>query len=380
MTNELAAAMRRATELTRAFDLNGATKVIQDALAGRAMPSPPADPTEHPRLPDGDRTPAPPVVIPKALGGRLLRPLSEVVRTLKNGRATLLKAPRPGHPRPAVPEGAQFLARSFACAHGARQYKLFIPAGRDDAPRGLIVMLHGCQQNPDDFATGTKMNAIACANNLVVAYPSQPQSANAAGCWNWFAPAHQMRDRGEPAILAGITRELMTEFGLGRDRVFVAGLSAGGAMAAVMLETYPDLFSGAGIHSGLAYGSANDVMSAFAAMKGDATNVVLRKSDKQPFPVRTIIFQGNADGTVNPKNARRIVDSKVNPQWAASSHSGEANGQTFNREVFTQGKEVIELWSIAGAGHAWSGGDSAGSYASQKGPDASAEMIRFFLD
>lgn len=373
MTTDFAAAMRRATGLTRAFDLSGATKVIQEALAGK--PTSATAPLDLPTLTPPQHT-APEPSTPKTLGSRILRPLSEVVRTLKEGRATVLYAPQARRPAPAVPAGAQFVARSFTGRDGSRQFKLFIP---EAAPRGLIVMLHGCKQNPDDFAVGTKMNEVAARNNLLVAYPSQTNSANAGGCWNWFAPAHQMRDRGEPSILAGMTRELMHEFGLEREQVFVAGLSAGGAMAAVMLETYPDLFSGAGIHSGLAYRSANDVMSAFAAMRGDATRVAVGATVKHPYSARVIIFHGDADSTVHPRNARRILTERVDPNWAVIKAMGETNGQKFVQEVFTHGDNVVELWSVTGAGHAWSGGDPLGSYASANGPNASSEIVRFFL-
>jgi poly(hydroxyalkanoate) depolymerase family esterase len=240
-------------------------------------------------------------------------------------------------------------------------------------------MLHGCKQNPDDFATGTKMNEVAAENNLIIAYPSQPSSANSGGCWNWFTPAHQMRDRGEPAILAGLTQELMNEFGFAREQVFVAGLSAGGAMAAVMLETYPELYSAAGIHSGLAYRSANDVMSAFAAMRGEMAKVGPEVAVKHPYAIRTIIFQGDADTTVHPRNARRIIEGRVGKNWTVAKDDGAANGQRFRKETYAFGKDAVELWSIAGAGHAWSGGNPDGSYASRTGPDASAEFVRFFL-
>lgn len=374
MTSSLAAAMRRATELTRAFNLTDATNVIQAALSGQQSAS-------APRADGGQLLTVPLSAEPKPARQRqrTLRPLGEVVRTLKEGRATVLDLPRVRQPVVIVPEGAQFLARSFACEAGSRQFKLFIPAAGAEPPRGLIVMLHGCQQDPDDFALGTRMNEVAASHNLIVAYPSQPMSANAGGCWNWFAPAHQARDRGEPAILAGMTHQLMKEFGFGRAQVFVAGLSAGGAMAAVMLETYPDLFGGAGIHSGLAYRSAHDVVSAFAAMRGDAADAVPTVLTKRSYPTRTIIFQGDADKTVHPGNARRIIGGLVDPHWAVAKQRGESNGQAFSKEVYRNSEHLVELWSIAGAGHAWSGGDPNGSYASPAGPDASAEIVRFFL-
>ena len=373
MTTDFAAAMRRATDLTRALNVSEATRVIQQALAGGSnTPAPPeSDERQALEAPKADASRS------RMLGNRILRPLAEVVRTLKEGRTALVDAPHARHPTTSVPDRAQFIARSFACKEGTRQFKLFVPELAKSKPRGLIVMLHGCKQNADDFAVGTRMNKVATDNNLIVAYPTQSNAANAGACWNWFVPAHQMRDRGEPAILAGLTRELMQEFGLQRDQVFVAGLSAGGAMAAVLLETYPDVFSRAGIHSGLAYRSANDVMSAFAAMRGDATKIsgTHVKSDAS----RLIIFHGDADQTVHSTNARRILLEHVDATWAVVKDAGEANGQRYSKEVFTQGKRIVEIWSIAGAGHAWSGGDRRGSFASPNGPDASAEMARFFL-
>ena len=248
-------------------------------------------------------------------------------------------------------------------------------------------MLHGCKQNPDDFSAGTAMNAVAEAHGLIVAYPSQSSSANTASCWNWFNPADQMRGSGEPAIIAGITRAIASEFAIKHRRVFVAGLSAGGAMAAVMGETYPDLYAGVGIYSGLAYGSANDVMSAFAAMRGDTSIAPRAKgcaSSRAEQRVRTIVFQGNADRIVHPSNADRII-----AQAAAdvpSHHSRQervfTNGRSYTRTIVADadGTSVLEYWLIEGVGHAWSGGHPSGSYTDANGPHASAEMVRFFLN
>jgi poly(hydroxyalkanoate) depolymerase family esterase len=233
------------------------------------------------------------------------------------GLTALLRTRQP----PSVPDGAQFLSRSFTCAAGARTYKVYIPASAADRPNGLVVMLHGCKQDPDDFAAGTKMNAIAEARGLAVAYPAQSISSNTASCWNWFNPADQVRGAGEPSIIAGLTGEIVSELNIDPNMVFVAGLSAGGAMAAVMAATYPDLYAAVGIHSGLAFKSANDVVSAFAAMRGErgpTTPGHWRAIPEQAPCQRTIVFQGTADQIVRPSNAVNIVDA------ASRQHNGAA--------------------------------------------------------
>jgi poly(hydroxyalkanoate) depolymerase family esterase len=318
------------------------------------------------------------------------RPLGEVLKRLREGKARIGALDWPAtrarrQPLP-IPKGARFLHRSFACAAGMRSYKLYIPASAPERPLGLVVMLHGCKQDPDDFATGTNMNTLVEQYRVLVAYPHQPNSANASSCWNWFRPADQMRDAGEPSIIAGLTREIISEFGLDRDRVFVAGLSAGGAMAAVMGETYPDLYGAMGIHSGLAYGSANDVVSAFAAMRGESGAVQRTKPDsKSACPgIRTIVFQGSADAIVHSSNADRIVSaarSQAVPGRAWEESSASSGGRSYTRAVLsgTEGGPILEYWLIDGAGHAWSGGQHEGSYTDPSGPDASAEMMRFFF-
>jgi poly(hydroxyalkanoate) depolymerase family esterase len=306
------------------------------------------------------------------------RPLGETVRILREGRrhvSPLLFKGKERHPQIEVPAGAEYLARSFSSAAGSRGYKLYIPASIKDRPHGMIVMLHGCTQNPDDFAAGTAMNALAEVHGLLIVYPAQTRANNPSSCWNWFRPTDQMRDQGEPAILAGLTRALALQFNVGRERTFVAGLSAGGAMAMVMAETYPDLFAAAGIHSGLDYRSANDVVSALAAMRGShSPSATLRSAD---VAVRMIVFHGASDATVHPSNSDRIA-ARVGSSGKATSQT--ARGAGYTRTAFgPEHAPLLEQWSIDHLGHAWSGGSAAGSFTDQRGPDASAEMVRFFL-
>jgi poly(hydroxyalkanoate) depolymerase family esterase len=282
-----------------------------------------------------------------------------------------------------LPEGAQFRHETHAGAAGSRRYRLYVPARAEAGLQGLVVMLHGCTQSPEDFAAGTGMNAVAERHGLLVAYPAQTGSDNPMSCWNWFRPGDQVRGAGEPAILAGLTEHVRNAFGIGRDRVFVAGLSAGGAMAAIMAEAYPDLYAAAGIHSGLAPGSANDVVSAFAAMQGKAA--IQAPPIRRPGAARVIVFHGNADPTVHPANADRIVAGlrgTASVRIERTEHAGVGARRAYTRTVARQADETtaFEAWIVDGAQHAWSGGKPGGSYTDPAGPDASAEMVRFFLE
>jgi poly(hydroxyalkanoate) depolymerase family esterase len=279
-----------------------------------------------------------------------------------------------------VPNGAAYESRTFACAAGSRVYKLYTPSKARAAPP-LIVMLHGCTQNADDFALGTGMNALAEEHGFIVAYPEQPSGANQMGCWNWFNPQDQHRGKGEPSIIAGLTGALIAEMNIDPERVFVAGLSAGGAMAEVMSATYPDVFAGAGVHSGLVYGVASDTASAFMAMSGNAKGPSRRATDR----VRTIIFHGGSDQKVHPTNAELILAEAragLSSHHLETTERGTANGRAYNRTVVadTRGVPQVEYWAIEGLGHAWSGGSPEGSHTDRNGPDASREMLRFFLE
>jgi poly(hydroxyalkanoate) depolymerase family esterase len=278
----------------------------------------------------------------------------------------------------------EFLSASLRNQAGSRDYKIYIPSRYDktaDSTYPLIIMLHGCKQDPDDFAAGTMMNEIAEEHGCIVVYPAQTNAKNMSYCWNWFNSSDQQRDRGEPSIIADITRRVMDEYQVDRRRVYVAGLSAGGAMAAIMGQAYPDLFAAVGIHSGLAVGAASDVASAFAAMN---TGASASKYHANHIPVARpiIVFQGDSDTTVHPKNAPQVLSQFAGDGVDVITQNHKtSHGCNYTKTIYrdSNGKEIAEQWLIHGAGHAWSGGSVAGSYTDPKGPCASREMLRFFL-
>jgi poly(hydroxyalkanoate) depolymerase family esterase len=282
-----------------------------------------------------------------------------------------------------LPPGAQFLSGSYSNAAGTRDYKLYVPSSCGEQPMPLLVMLHGCTQNPDDFAAGTQMNALAEEKQCLVAYPAQAKSVNPSKCWNWFNALDQKRDQGEPSIIAGIAQHVMEEYPVDPRQVFVAGLSAGGAMAVIVGTLYPEIFAAVGVHSGLPFASARDLPSALAAMRGGARPARGRKDGGIPI----IVFHGDRDTTVHPRNGDELMVQGVHNQTggkdvpAASVREGSVpNGHSYTQTTHLQadGSPLAEHWVIHGAGHAWSGGSTQGTYTDDKGPDASREMMRFF--
>ena len=300
-----------------------------------------------------------------------------------------------GAPGPdVVPAGGRFVERSFTNAAGTRAYKLYVPSGYTGQEVPLVVMLHGCTQDPDDFAAGTRMNAQAEERTFIVAYPQQGGGSNMQKCWNWFKDADQGRGRGEPSIIAGITCEVLGEYNVAPDRVYVAGMSAGGAMAAIMGSAYPDLYAAVGVHSGLAPGAAHDLPSALSAMHGGGMgpmgarpSSVGATAGASGRSVPLIVFHGDRDSTVHSRNADAVIsyyragilDGKTAPPVRV--RQGQVpDGYSYTRSTQhdADGRPVIEHWNVHGLGHAWSGGGRAGSYTDSNGPDASAEMMRFF--
>jgi poly(hydroxyalkanoate) depolymerase family esterase len=296
-------------------------------------------------------------------------------------------------------ERTQFSEHTYTGSAGTRRYKLFIPSAYRGQPLPLVVMLHGCTQTPDDFATGTRMNMLAEERACFIVYPAQTQRANMSKCWNWFQASNQHRDQGEPAIIAGLVRELLLTYGLDHERVYVGGLSAGGAMAVILGRAYPELFAAIGVHSGLPYAAAHDLPSAFAAMHQRDTSGPSIAHPEIPQAWRgaipTIVFHGDLDTTVHPCNGEKIVSqsagaSAFNAGDGSSAAGameeacagGTPGGHSYTRRLFKDvtGEVLGEYWLVHGAAHAWFGGDPRGSYTDPKGPDASSEMMRFFLE
>jgi poly(hydroxyalkanoate) depolymerase family esterase len=276
---------------------------------------------------------------------------------------------------------ARFLAKTFRNKAGSRPYKLYIPGGYHGQPVPLIVMLHGCTQSADDFAAGTRMNLAAEAHTCLVAYPEQTNAANMQKCWNWFNAGDQQRDGGEPSLIAGITRTVMHDYAVDPVRVYVAGLSAGGAAAAIMGNAYPELYAAVGVHSGLACGAARDMQSAFRVMQHGG-DLHARSGRQRAVPV--IVFHGERDTTVNTRNGDAVAAQALQgvPVRTSVVSGRVPGGHAYRRtlHVDDNGTTLVEHWVVQGGGHAWFGGSPAGSFTDPRGPDATSEMLRFFLD
>jgi poly(hydroxyalkanoate) depolymerase family esterase len=377
--------MMEATRLTRAGRLSEATAVIQALLGKEAQASP------QPTGGTGTALPAPKLELaaidgdvsthaaPGVFAPKISLPPKGLVLPHLTGR----KAPSRSE---IAPSAGQYIAAAFNGTAGPHTYKLYIPSRLGGGPRPLIVMLHGCTQSADDFAAGTRMNFAAEDSGTFVLYPEQSLTANAQKCWNWFKPADQQRGRGEPGLIAAMTRHVMRTHPIDARRIYIAGLSAGGAAAAIMGEAYPDLFAAVGVHSGLACGAARDLPSAFAAMRGTGLTMsggAAPRSSEERAITPTIVFHGDQDKTVHPRNGAEVVArASVEGNWERVSARDGPQGHRYTRSKLRDhsGQVVLEKWEIHGGGHAWSGGSRAGSFTEPAGPDATAHMLKFFLD
>jgi len=412
--------IQQATQLTRAGKLAEATAAIQRALGGGTAPQPaPANPQLNPGRVFDMEMPAAPVPAPAADGAVADAPAPTPAAapavspnpapdiTSRAPDATPAPdraAPAPRQPAPASDRAAPTLERRAAdspqqnddpgqfisvaparpWSHAARPYKLYVPPRHAGRALPLVVMLHGCTQNPDDFAAGTGMNQRAREQGFFVLYAEQTRQANPTLCWNWFKPEHQRRGGGEPALLAGMVQEVAAQYGIDPRRVYIAGLSAGGAMAAITAAEYPDVFAAVGVHSGLPRGAARNVMGALAVMRsGGSAAAPAAPAADAPLPVPAIIFHGDADRTVHPRNGERLAGAALRKDTAAPQVSrgtaGAGRGYTRSVHAGPDGAAVAEHWLVHGMGHAWSGGSTAGTYTDASGPDATAEMLRFFF-
>ncbi|MDH0735055.1 extracellular catalytic domain type 1 short-chain-length polyhydroxyalkanoate depolymerase [Achromobacter spanius] len=367
--------MSQATRLTRSGNLAAATAAIQAALMGVQ----PTAASAAPRYDEADVIDVEAREVP-ASSPSASSPAAAPSPARDDGAAPTSKPTHRAPGESSATQGDFFTAGSFRNSAGQRAYKLYVPPGVNGQARPLVVMLHGCTQDADDFAAGTAMNDAARKQGFYVLYPVQPRETNPQKCWNWFKHNHQQAGKGEPSILADMTRHVIAEYGIDTRRVYVAGLSAGGAMAAILADTYPQLYAAAGVHSGLAAGAAKDLPSALSAMKG----IGVRPGAASSTPVPTIVFHGDRDSTVHPANAGAVVaasagaDARVQSQRVAGANQGRDS----TKRVYTnaQGKVLAEYWEVHGAGHAWAGGSPKGSYTDLSGPDATQEMLRFFFE
>ncbi|WP_350557473.1 PHB depolymerase family esterase [Psychrobacter sp. CAL346-MNA-CIBAN-0220] len=382
--------LQEAMTLMQSGDLKAATIAIQNNLSGIASASDTANNimVDLPMPQDGL---AP---MGKLIDVNKLQGFTDTMKHFKLDLPTVMNmsAGVNTHSEQPIPDNAQFLKGTLKSSQGSHDYRLYIPSSYAQAvEKGLrlplIVMLHGCTQSPEDFAAGTRMNELAEQHRCLIVYPSQPASANQNRCWNWFNPTDQQQGQGEPAWLAALTQSITKDYAVDSSRVYIAGLSAGAAMAVIMAEAYPQLYAAVGVHSGLAYRSATDLPSALMAMRQGGAAAMNRAGNSKFVPM--IVFHGDQDHTVSIRNGNQIVEQAKQRLQAQKNdlntqqhqRCSEQNCRSTQLEICDErGVSQLEYWKIHGAGHSWAGGSSAGSHTDPKGPDASKEMLRFFLN
>lgn len=389
----LMAKLQQATQQLMKEGPFATTAAIQDALANPNADNAPA-PSRSPPTPQMKNLNAVPAWAhtqtaartDQAAGATAIAGLADLDSLRRQAGITLPKgSPLPAATKrrtrpsaPPLPAGARYLALTYEGAANQRDYKLYIPSSYTGQAVPLLVMLHGCTQDADDFAAGTRMNLLAEEAGCLVVWPEQPVHANSSRCWNWFNTADQQRGKGEPALIAGIIQHVMSSHAVDPARISIAGLSAGGAMAAVVAAVYPELFHAVGVHSGLPFGAARDLPSALQSMRAGGHG----NHRRAPGP-KVIVFHGDRDATVHPSNGQHVVTGSVSSQCAMAPETETKKapgGRTYTRHVY-RGEDasvIAEHWVVHGAGHAWAGGSVAGSFTDCTGPDASRAMLQFF--
>jgi poly(hydroxyalkanoate) depolymerase family esterase len=306
---------------------------------------------------------------------------------------------------PPVPRGrSRFLEATFkdssasgAIEHGQRReldYRLYLPSG--SSARGslpLIVMLHGCKQDSLTFAEGTRMNALAEECRFAVLYPQQCLRSNPLRCWNWFESA-SLAGAGEAALIAHLIVQVTERRPIDPRRVYLVGMSAGGAMACVLAVRHSRLFAACATHSGVMYGAAHSPLQALAAMQSGATAAsleasrrMMREAGESAVMVPTLVIHGEQDTTVNPANAQQIIDELkfraefIDPAGGTLLASEELcidAGRGYRQQDYTrQGSLVLRKILISGLAHAWSGGDDRLEFNAAAGPAASRLVVDF---
>lgn len=294
--------------------------------------------------------------------------------------ATKVAEPVTPRARLKTPRGASFNQGAHACEFGQRLFMLYEPARATKLadPIPLLVMMHGCGQTAEDFARGTGMNTLADEFGFMVLYPIQSRKAQLKRCWNWFKPSDQQRGQGELGLIANLTQRVIAQQNIDPARVYIAGMSAGGSAALNTAVAYPDIFAAVGAHSGLPVGAAHTAASAVIAMQNGAPG------QRHIVEMPTINFHGDADKVVNPRNGRSVAARAAEPyphlrktQKVGHVAGGRKYVRTSHR--LGTGRSFTEHWVVLGSDHSWSGGNRAGSFTDPSGPDASRQMIQFFL-
>lgn len=325
------------------------------------------------------------------IGFTVLQPKAQIeifdmIQTTKQSPVRIAE-PKRRTPAPVPMHAAQFVRDRHACAYGSREYLLFMPTRSQGKKLPLIVMLHGCHQDAEGFAIGTRMNLYAEHQQCYIAYPMQASEANGAQCWNWYDAAHQEREQGEPGLIADLTRHLIATHCIDSDRVFVGGFSAGGGMAATLAVKYPELYAALGVHSGVPHGAAHDFLSAMMAMQHGT--MASYAPDSLHAEIPTIVFHGDEDNMVHSTHAAQFTapSSQCNTTVDIVGRYTESvtprqGRHGYTRTVLTDRSNRIfsEQWIVHGGGHAWYGGNDVVQHVDARGPDATEEMLRFFVE